>query len=291
MSGYSASLFAKIVVSQELMTTIPIQESAVAPSSNHPTSKGFLSDRSRNFLKEGAKILGVGALKIVSRMLFWGAVGLFLGASVFGVEIGTGLLSHPNETWTTFRWALVAVYAAAGAGILGYVGLWRGLGRTLIHVGVERGFVSYLVETIFHKMSEIIRRSDKVSGLVDRGETALQNIPLDRAEAVLKQAINDYISSDDLEGEVKGIRRRLLRMMKKILCHRIEAYLLSIVRAERTQQGGGGVSMEKVRQVALTQADHVVQGAIVSLMNKKLILMIVILLILLAIPAITIALV
>jgi len=222
---------------------------------------------------EAAKLIGTAAWKIVSRTIAWGAAGLAASILVYVALALLGWLdcSSPYSLW--IRWGLLPVYLLAGAGLLGYAGFLRGIGRTLLHVGIERGLVSAIVERLLDKVVERLRRADTIRSAMDRGDRVLRNLPLQTAEDALKGAVSEYLTSDDLEAELHGVRRRIARAVKRALVVRIEKYLLSRVRAERTAAGGGGVDVEKLIELAPNEAQKAVGGMIEGFMGKQLLLM------------------
>lgn len=236
-------------------------------------ASGLISPKARMFLAEGVKVLGIALFKVVTRALAWGAFGLFVGLSVgLGLYLG-GLLEYRRwEPWRYVVFVVVALYPISGAGLLGYIGALRGLGRTLLYLGVDRGLICYLAEKIIDRLAAIIAATPGVRVVAQKGEEVLYNLPLESAEKALKQAADAYLGSGDLEGEVTGIRRGVLRRVKGFLVDKIEHYLLTIVRAELSAAGGGGVSMGKVRVVAIEKSEGVVADIIVGMMNKWLVI-------------------
>lgn len=239
------------------------------------TSSAAREGKWKEVALEAARLVGTAAWKIVSRTVAWAAAGLFASIVVYVVLVLLGWLhcSSPYSTW--IRWGLLPVYLVSGAGLLGYAGFWRGTGRTLLHVGIERGLVSAIVERLLDKVVERLRRSDAIRSAMDRGDRVLKNLPLQTAEDTLKGAVSDYLSSDELEADLQGMRRRVARAVKRALVVRIEKYLLTRVRAERTGGGGGGggVDLEKVIELAPSEAQKAVGGMIEGFMGKQLLLM------------------
>lgn len=236
-----------------------------------PSPQGLVPERVKSVVVEGAKLLAVAATKVVTRAVGWGALGALL-AVVAGVALlAVGALDYPAwAPWRYVAWALVALHPVAGAAALGYAGAMRGVGRAAIHVGVERGLVAHLVEGLLDRLTARLRSTQGVQGVAQRGAELLENLPLDRVEHALKASVDELVVSDELEGQTTGLTRRALRAVKRLLIGKIETYLLTVVRAERTTQGGGGVSMAKVRMQVVARAPDVVRGAIEGAMNQTL---------------------
>jgi hypothetical protein len=247
-----------------------VELTAVEPEAGAAAADGSRSSRALEFAKGGVGLLGTATVKVVSRTLAWGSLGFGVGLVAFFVMLGAGLLDHTWEHWSLVRWAFLLVYPLAGAGCLGYAGVWRGAGRTILHVGVERGWVAYVTEALFTRLVGYARKSERLDDAMSQAEVFLTELPVDTWEKNLKGAVNDYVSEDDLEGEVTGIRRRVLRWIKRILVGRIERYLLSIVRSEG---GDGKISMDKVRKVALEHVEDTFADMILGIMKKQLIIM------------------
>ena len=248
-------------------------------------------ERWKEAAREAAKIVGVGAVKIVSRTAAWGFFGLVMAGAAFSVLLAAGLLDLRTSWSAWLTWGLLPVYLAAGAGLLGYAGLWRGIGRTLIYVGIERGWAASVVERVLGATVDILRRSGPMQGVLDRGDKLLRNVPLQNAEDALKRAIGAYAREDDLEGDARVFRRSVTRAVKGALARRVEKYLLAVVRAERTADGGGGVAMDRVIAVAPQQAQKAIGKMIRGTMRKQLLLMTAIALLVFALPPVVIVLV
>lgn len=224
--------------------------------------------KAREFAKEGGAVALKSAGLIVSRALAWGTLGVVIAACVWGGLLAAGLLAlhaHPPMP-AVFAGVMLVLGMIAGGGILGYVGAMRGIGRSVLHVGVERGLVLYLA-------AQILDRAAARLGQIDRAEQAaqiLRDLPLQRWEDALKGATADVLG-EDLPGEATGLRKRALRRLRGFIGTRIERYLLTIVRAESTDEGqGGGVSMTRVRDVALEQTEAHFGDLVEGMMFKQL---------------------
>lgn len=219
--------------------------------------------------KEVVKELGIAAALVASRVAFWGALGAFLGALSFVALYASGTLDHPWPPWRYAVWALLPLDVVGGGLLFGHAGLVRGVGRVVLRIAVHRGLVPYVLAKVLDRVTDLVLSSDRLARVASSGEETLKNLPLARFETTLKTAVDAYVTSDDLEAEATGLRKRMLRRVKRFLCERIEKYLLTIVRAEETANGGGGISLPRVREVALAHATEAVAGAIVGVMNKN----------------------
>lgn len=248
-------------------------------------------DKALAFAKEGAKTLGVASLKILLRTVAWGTLGLVVGLVAWNALYWGGLLEIEWEHWRFVVWVLLPLYACAGAGALGYAGVWRGVGRAVLYVGIERGLVVYLVEEILDRLIPVMRRSEKLSGALDQSRRFLENLPLQEWEVRLHAAVEAYLADRDevVQGAGgPGLRARIAGRLRTYLSRKIERYLLAIVRQEVDEHGeGGGISLERVRAVALEKVEDVVEDLVTGMMNKQLLIAAAILLLVLAIaPAV-----
>lgn len=246
-------------------------------------------ERWKEAAREAAKIIGVGAVKIVSRTAAWGFFGLVMAGAAFTALLIAGLLDLRTSWAAWLTWGLLPVYLVAGAGMLGYAGFWRGIGRTLIYVGIERGWAASVVERVLASAVDILHRAGPMQGVLDRGDKLLRNVPLQNAEDALKRAIGAYEGEDDIEGGGRVFRRSVTRSVKRALARRVEKYLLAVVRAERTADGGGGVAMDRVIAVAPRQAQKAIEKMIRGTMRKQLLLMTALALLVFALPPVVIA--
>jgi hypothetical protein len=250
-------------------------------------------DRASKFkaaLREGARILLAATGKIVPRMLLWGFIGTVLPVVADIVLFAAGLLAHPWPPWRYLWLSLLPIHATIGAIALGYAGLWRGLGRAALYVGVELGYTSYAIDAIVRRANALLRSNAAAAGAMERGEQWLQNVPLDRAEGAIKTALDQFLATDEIDGQGKGLRKRFFGVVKRTIVKRIEAILLKVVRSERDAQGqGGGISMQKVHEFALAQADRWVTEFVEGKMNLITGLMIALTLLALAIAPVLVA--
>lgn len=231
--------------------------------------------KARAFAKEGGALALKSAGLIVSRALAWGTLGVVVAGVMWGALLGAGLLELRAEppAPAVFKGVMLVLGLIAGGGVLGYVGAMRGIGRSVLHVGVERGLVLYLAAQVLDRTGARLSQSERAG----QAAQLLENLPLQRWEDALKGATTDVLGEDLPVGEAKGLRRRALGRLSGFVCSRIERYLLSIVRAEATEDGkGGGVSMARVRDVALEQIEAHFDDLVQGMMFKQLLLGVVI---------------
>jgi hypothetical protein len=226
---------------------------AAAPA---PTPQSRLQ-QARTILAAGARAAGGAAVRIVPRVLGWGFLGVVLGVVVFVVEMAAGALAVPWPDWRLAAWLLLVAYPVLGAILLGHAGLWRGIGRAVIYLGVEQGFVVHALDVILRRVNALVRRSATVERALDGTEAFVRDVPLDRVEGALKEAIGDY-GRGSLEPATAppGVRT-----VRKFVAGRVERYLLHAARAERDASGGGGISMERLYQQALHAAESWLRDA------------------------------
>lgn len=222
-------------------------------------------DLALSFAKEAAVILAVSATKVVTRTAGWGATGLALAVAMCGSWAVAGVL--PADWRLAALWLALALIGVTGG--LGYVGWIRGLGRAGIHVGCELGMVQYLVGVLLDRTAGLFRKSTRVASALDKTQDHLSNLPLHRWETTLTTVVEDYLGSDDPElGNAGG---RVGRFFRRFIVRRIQRYLLRIVRQEiRADGSGGGVSVARVRSVAIEQAADKVTDMIEGLMFQHL---------------------
>ena len=225
-------------------------------------------DKLLRYTKHGAKLAAVATHRIVTRTVWWGAWGLVVGGAIFGAEWGLGLLAFPWPRAQVFLLVAIGVLLpVAGAGCWGHAGFWRGVGRFVIVLGVDNGWVVSLMTAVLDRMVALLRKSRRIDGLMDRTELWVGDLPLERWETLLKKAAAAII------GETDARSTRMMRWLRAFVVHRIERYLLRIVRKEIANGHGGGVSMQKVREVAFVMAEEQFTDGIVGLMNKQLLTM------------------
>ncbi|MCC6644084.1 MAG: hypothetical protein IT374_00730 [Polyangiaceae bacterium] len=220
-------------------------------------------DRQR--LKDAARVVGRAAATIAVRVAAWGALGAGLGLFAAGVELLSPLLDAPPSWWSLARLVVLVVYPVGGAVLFAHLGVARGIGRVLLFHAVDQGLVIEVLDRLLELAGRAAGRSARLSALADRAEVFAAELPLADAERALKQAGDEFVLGSDLEGG--GAGRWVMRRLKRALVHAIERVTLRVVRAEE-----GGVSLERVRRLALEQAEAGVRDAILSTMKKQLLL-------------------
>jgi hypothetical protein len=228
-----------------------------------PAAPANRLQQARAIVAAGAKAAGGAAVRIVPRVIGWGFLGVVLGIVVFVVEMAAGTLHVPWPDWRLAAWLLLIVYPVLGAILLGHAGLWRGIGRAVIHLGVEQGFVVHALDLILRRVNALARRSATVERALDGTEAFVRDVPLDRVEGALTEAIGEYGRG----GLEPATAPPGVRTVRKFLAGRVERYLLHAARAERDLAGGGGVSLERVYQQALHAAEAWVRDAAESKMR------------------------
>lgn len=231
------------------------------------------------YAKHGARLTALATQRVVSRTLWWGAWGGVLGAATFTILWSTGWLIFP---WPAYQSAitvtLAVLYLLAGIGCWGHAGMWRGAGRFVIALGVDNGWVVSLLAAIFDRMAGLLRRSSLVGAAMDKTEVWVGDLPLQRWEELLASAVSTVL------GEDSAGSTRIMRWIRGFVLRQIQRLLLAIVRREIADGHGGGVSMARVREVALHRAAIEFKKGIVGLMNKQLLAMTALFLALSAVP-------
>ena len=217
----------------------------------------------REKLKSAAKVVGQAAATILLRVVGWGALGAALGAFAAIVLLVSPALSAPQEVWRWARFLVVPFDVACGAVIFGHLGVARGVARVVLHHAVDRGLVVSVLDRLLELCAARIDGDPRLAPLLAKADAFAAELPLGDYERLFKQAGARFIGGDDLEDGARGPRRWLLRKIKRALFERIEAYTLRVVRAEP-----GGVSLSRVRQLALDEVEGAVREMIFGAMKK-----------------------
>lgn len=240
----------------------------------------------REKLKAAAKLVGHAAGTILLRVLAWGAVGVFVGVFAAVALLVSPALDAKVEWWGYARYATLLLYPVGGGLIFVHLGVARGVGRVVLHHAVDRGLVIDVLDRVLELASGVIARQPRLAALADRADVFAAELPLRDAELVLKRAGDEFVLGADLEEGGTGPRRWVLRKIKRALVDKIETYTLRIVRAQE-----GGVSLERLRRLALERAEAGVRDLVLGAMKKQLLLASGLLLLLVAVgPAVAYAL-
>ena len=126
-----------------------------------------------------------------------------------------------------------------------------------------------LLEGILDRTFRFFRHSSRVDRALGRAELWAENLPLQQWEDGLKSSVAARLAVDEFTDQ-PGLNRRFLRWLRRLCGRVIEYLLLRIVRQEVTATGGGGVSMARVRELALSMVDDLFIEAVEGAMNKAL---------------------
>lgn len=243
---------------------IPTEEPPALSEAVEETKREMLL----RYAKHGAALTALGTRRVVSRTLWWGWWGGVLGISTFGILWATNLLTAPwPDAQTAITVVLAILYTLAGIGCWGHAGMWRGLGRFVIALGVDNGWVVSLLATLFDKMVELLRKSDRIDGAMNQSEIWIGDLPLERWETLLASGVSAVL------GETTAESTRVMRWVRRFVLRQIQRLMLTIVRKEIAEGSGGGVSMERAREVGFAKATKEFRNAVLGLMNKQLALM------------------
>lgn len=200
-------------------------------------------------------------LAVVQKTLAWGVCGAAAGVAAFGalyliVPEYLAFAAEPLGEFSGPGFALLALlYAAAGALVFGYAGLARGIARALFKHGLDDGArVAALAEAMLDRAAALLKLAP--------GAEALRNVPLDRIEAVLKEAAQAMLGERPGATGAGALMRRFLRRTHRSVIARIESATLGEARAQRDESGGGGVDLAKLRGVAARRAEQAVRAAL-----------------------------
>lgn len=231
---------------EKIDVSIPVELPSLGGEKSHEENEGSRLER---FTREGIAILIVAVKKVVSRSLAWGFVGVVVGVVVFLLLHSFDYIAFSEWYWNV---AVCIIFVIAGAVVMGYVGVFRGIGRTVIHVGVNMGYILYLIDRILERMSE---------GM-------LEDLPLEKWELRFKGIVEVLIGEEDPMSKKAGdVSLSLINMLRKYLFRKIETYLLAIVRKESSATGGGGISRVRVRQLAYSNVNPFFTAQVVGMIN------------------------
>lgn len=217
----------------------------------------------RDKLKAAAKLVGHAASTISLRVLGWGALGAALGLFAAVVMLVSPALSAPHEGWRYAKWLVLPFDVVCGVAIFAQLGVARGIARVVLHHAVDRGLVVTVLDRLLELCAERIGRDPRLGPMFEKVDVFAAELPLADYERVFKDAGARFLGGDDLEDGAGGVRRWLQRKIKRALFERVEAYTLRIVRAEP-----GGVSLARVRQLALDEVEGAVRQMILGTMKK-----------------------
>ena len=238
---------------------------------HHPPSRPPVRERIARYASEGARIFGSAAVKVTGRVLGWGTLG-FLGAwMLFGIYWAL-------DWFVPIPWygliPLWVVYVGLGAFLLGHAGLWRGVGRVVLMIGVEKGLLVYTLDAVLGRVVKLMRRSERVDAALDAGQDRLENLPLETWERTLKKAVDASEADESELAQTKGMRRRVGRFVRGKVHGLVETCLLSVVREEaRENGGGGGVSIERVKAAGFEKIEGFVTDKVEGMMRRQTLLM------------------
>ncbi len=221
----------------------------------------------REKLEAAARVLGQAAATIALRVLAWGATGAGVGLFAAVVLLASTALDAPPEWWRLARYLSLLVLPAGGALIFGQLGVARGIGRVVLRHAVDSGLVLEVLDRLLELAAGALARQPRLAALAERADLFAAELPLRDVELALKRAGDDFVLGADLEEGGGGARRWALRKIKRALVDKIEAYTLVLVRAEQ-----GGVSLDRVRRLALDRAEEGVRELVLGAMKKQLLL-------------------
>jgi len=248
----------------------------------HPEAAAPAGSKPRLALSVATSVAeaGLGAAATVSaRMVGFGALGFVLGAGGFFVEWGLGWLAHPWEPWRYLVFCLLLVDVVGGTLLLGTAGMWRGIGRVAMDLILKHGLARHMVERIFERAAIL------VAGAVTP-EALRAQMPLVQLREKLREATAAYARSDDVEKGARGLSRAVLRRIKLWLCRKLEARFVEIVGEITADKHVVELSLERVRERAISEVDERVEDLLDGLRNKQATLWIALFVALLALPPI-----
>lgn len=186
------------------------------PTSRQEIGPGTAAERGTlDVALDSAKLVGGATKSVLVGAIVFGVFGAAAGLLVVGILFWTGMLAHPWEPWSYLRWLLLLGYPVAGAVALGWAGVWRGIGKVVTEVGVERGLVAYATEGLLAQLAQIV--PERPAG---------QDPDPSEWKAFLRRALRNYSRSDDLTGTSHGFPRRLLGRIMKLVARVVVRILL-----------------------------------------------------------------
>ena len=205
------------------------------------------------------------AATVAVRTVGWGALGVVLGATLFFVERGTGLLAHPWEPWHVLAWGLLPLYMAAGGFGLGTAGLWRGLGRAGMNLVREHKVTQ-------HIRGRVLERAAVLASSPATPEFLHTPLPVQAVRELLGRALHAYVDSDDTEKGVRGLSRAVLRRLKRWGCQLMEQRLQELIGEQTRDASTVQLTLGRLRELTETQLDGRVVKALDSARNKQALL-------------------
>lgn len=209
--------------------------------------------------KAGSAVVSI-AKHVPTRAALWTVLGFFFGLVADAGYFALGLLTLDRASMVLAEPPVVFVpflVPFLGAALFGVHGAHRGAARAALEIEAKLGLVSHVVNRV-------------LSFVETRFGASLANLPLDRAEAALKDAVATYLGSGDLE-DGGGLSGWVLRRAKRAITGKIELYLLSAYRAESSEAGaGGGVDMNRVRERVIRELSSRMGEFAMSPLNKQL---------------------
>ena len=215
-------------------------------------------ESSQSFLSKVGTVATTIVKHVPTRGLLWGVIGFVVGLACVVVSFAVGV-SVMGRGALLFGYLLAIPFAIPplGFALFGMHGLHRGVARAILALDQKFGLVSHLVDRVLARLEQAVGPS-------------LSNLPLQRLELSLKDAVSKYLASST-EDEGTGVLGYVLRRARKALVPRIESYLLTAYRAEQQADGtGGGVSLQKVRERTQLAISERLTEIVMSPLNKQL---------------------
>jgi len=202
------------------------------------------------------------AATIALRALGLGFAGFSLGTLAFFLERAFGLLGLPWEPWRYLVFLLLPAYAGACAFFLGQAGLWRGIGRAAMDLVERHGLSRHVLRRLFERLAPLAAGASTP-------ELLRTPIPVQRIREALRQASAGYDTSDDLEGESRGLSRAVARHLRRWVCGQVEVRLLEIVGEESRDRSVTELALDRLRDLAEAGIDGRVRAGIDRARGKK----------------------
>ena len=228
-----------------------------------PYIEPTIDERIAEFDEQGASLLVQAGARIFGRMWSWTLVGMVLAIVTTAVQIKLGVITIEVGDWSpiVFHAMIGMVYAFVSMCVFAYIGVFRGVGRTMQFIGVEHGLAYYLLEHITHHMDESLRYD------AQGNEVEHTHLTEQVWLAALPGVVDRYIINEgqDALGKLKGFKGELAKLLRRLLCRQIAVLLLDVVHSQ-----GDDATIESVKAEAFERAPTFLKSYTDRVINRQL---------------------
>lgn len=223
-----------------------------------------IQERIAEFDEQGASLLVQAGARIFGRMWSWTLVGFFLAVVTTFIQIRLDVITIEIGDWSpiVFHAMIGMGYALVSMCVFAYIGVFRGVGRTMQFIGVEHGLAYYLLEHITQHMDESLRY-DAQGNEVEQHTQLTEDVWM----RALPGVVNRYVineARDDL-GKLKGFKGEMAKLLRRLLCQQIAVLLLDVAHKQ-----GDDATIESVKDEAFERAPTFLKAYTERVINKQL---------------------